>query len=303
MHRTSKKPTVPSATTITDQELPGLYKAANKASLDAQRTYYLCLMLYLILLICAGGVAFWFSAFVAGAIVSAILFFLTLSILITLRVTRPDDIWYNGRAVAESVKTRSWRWMMRTEPYEETEPTMVSKQFINDLKVILKQNRALAGKLPTEEYMKEPISECMNKIRAMSIAERLNIYETDRIQDQANWYSKKAIFNKKRSRLWFWISVVLHAVAIIMLLLRIRTPSLALPVTVVATAASAVLTWLQAKKHNELSSSYSLTAHEIVLIKGEAISISNERELSDFVLDTESAFSREHTQWVARKND
>ncbi|MDD5169302.1 MAG: DUF4231 domain-containing protein [Syntrophales bacterium] len=288
---------------ITDQELPGLYKAADKASLDAQRSYYLCLMLYLTLLVGAAGVSFFFGAFVAGAITSAILFLLTLGILISLRVTRPDDVWYNGRAVAESVKTRSWRWMMRTEPYEETDPTVVSKQFINDLKAILKQNRTLAGKLPTKEYMKEPISDCMNKIRAMSICERLSIYKTDRIQNQADWYSKKAIFNKKRSRLWFWISVVLHAVAIIMLLLRIRTPSLSLPVTVVATAASAVLTWLQAKKHNELSSSYSLTAHEIVLIKGEAISINSERDLSDFVLDTESAFSREHTQWVARKND
>lgn len=288
---------------ITDQELPGLYRAADKASLDAQSNYYLCLMSYLILLVCAAAVTFWLSDFVAGAITSAVLFLLTLGILIVLRVTRPDDVWYNGRAVAESVKTRVWRWMMRTEPYEENDPVIVSKQFINDLKAILKQNKTLAGKLPTEEYMKEPITNRMNEVRAMSIGERLRIYNADRIQNQADWYSKKAIFNKKRSRLWFWISVVLHAAAIIMLLMRIQTPSLSLPITVVATAASAVLTWLQAKKHNELSSSYSLTAHEIVLIKGEAISINNEKQLSDFVLDTESAFSREHTQWVARKND
>lgn len=288
---------------ITDQDLPGLYKAANKASLDAQRTYYRCLVLYLTLLVGAAGVSFWLGAFVAGAIASAILFFLTLGILITLRVTRPDDLWYNGRAVAESVKTRSWRWMMRAEPYEESNSTVVSKQFISDLKAILKQNRTLAGKLPTEEYLKEPITDRMNEVRAMSVEERLGVYKTERIQNQADWYSRKAIFNKKRSRLWFWVSVALHAAAIVMLLVRISTPSLSLPVTVVATAASAVLTWLQAKKHNELSSSYSLTAHEIVLIKGEAISINNERELSDFVLDTESAFSREHTQWVARKND
>lgn len=288
---------------ITDQELPGLYRAADKASIEAQRTYYLCTMLYLILLVGAAAVSFGFSDFVAGAVASAVLFLLTLGILITLRVTRLDDVWYNGRAVAESVKTRSWRWMMRTEPYEENDFTVVSKQFINDLKAILKQNRTLAGKLPTKEYLKEPITDDMKELRAMSIGERLSIYKTDRIQNQADWYSKKAIFNKKRSSLWFWISVALHAAAIIMLLLRIRTPSLSLPVTVVATAASAVMTWLQAKKHNELSSSYSLTAHEIVLIKAEAISIKNERQLSDFVLDTESAFSREHTQWVARKND
>ncbi|MEO1352240.1 MAG: DUF4231 domain-containing protein [Cyanobacteria bacterium J06635_15] len=51
---------------------------------------------------------------------SALLFLVTLAILIGLRVKRPDDIWYNGRAVAESVKTRTWRWVMRAEPYSMT---------------------------------------------------------------------------------------------------------------------------------------------------------------------------------------
>jgi hypothetical protein len=289
---------------ITDQELPGLYHAADKASLEGQKTYFLGLMFHLILLILAGAISFSFSKSVAGAIVSAILFLTTLGILIALRIMRPDDTWYNGRAVAESVKTRAWRWMMRAEPYDQCDnPTAVSKQFINDLKAILNQNRSLAGKLPTDEYMKAPISDVMKAVRSMSVDERIALYKSDRIQNQADWYSRKAIFNKKRSRQWFFTSVVLHATAIFMLLLRINKPTLSLPVAVVATAASAVLTWTQAKKHNELASSYSLTAHEIILIKGEALSISNEKELSDFVVNTESAFSREHTQWVARKNE
>ena len=88
-----------------------------------------------------------------------------------------------------------------------------------------------------------------------------------------------------------------------MLLYRIKDPSASVPVEVIATAAGAVLTWLQAKKHSELNSSYGLTAHEIVLIKGEALSVKTEKELSEFVVNSESAFSREHTQWAARKSD
>ena len=88
-----------------------------------------------------------------------------------------------------------------------------------------------------------------------------------------------------------------------MLLYRIQVPTITLPIEVIATSASAALTWLQAKKHNELNSSYALAALEIVLIKGEALSVSSEKELSEFVLDSENAFSREHTQWVARKAD
>ena len=61
-----------------------------------------------------------------------------------------------------------------------------------------------------------------------------------------------------------------------MLLYLIKDSSMSLPIEVVATAASAVLTWLQAKKHSELNSSYSLAAHEIILIKSEAESVDSE---------------------------
>ena len=94
-----------------------------------------------------------------------------------------------------------------------------------------------------------------------------------------------------------------HSTAVFMLLYRIKEPGASLPIEVIATAASAVLTWLQAKKHNELNSSYSLAAHEIVLIKSESTSITTDNQLSDFVVNSEAAFSREHTQWIAIKNE
>ncbi|NKC17160.1 MAG: SLATT domain-containing protein [Gammaproteobacteria bacterium] len=62
-------------------------------------------------------------------------------------------------------------------------------------------------------------------------------------------------------------------------------------------------TWLQAKKHNELNSSYSLAIHEIGIIKGKAEFVETEEQFSDFVMSSENAFSKEHTQWVARKVD
>lgn len=239
---------------------------------------------------------------VYGSIISASLFLITLCILIYLRINRPDDLWYNGRAVAESVKTRAWRWCMRSEPYQDCDNVeLVSRQFINDQKAILKQNRSLSESLEADAGVKDPISETMGLIRSLLTEERLDVYKKQRIDNQANWYALKSQFNKRKARQWFWLSVFLHAVAIGMLLYRIKDPLLGLPVEAVATAAGAVLTWLQAKKHNELNSSYSLAAHEIVLIKGEALSIKSEKDLSDFVLNSENAFSREHTQWTARK--
>jgi len=228
----------------------------------------------------------------------------TLSIMIWLRVSRPDDIWYNGRAVAESVKTRSWRWMMRAEPYIDCEKLeIMRKHFVNDLKTILKQNESLIGKLGTDASIEDPITEKMIEVRKLDLQERFNLYRRERITNQALWYTKKSKFNKKRAGFWFWTTVNLHAIAIILLLINIYQADIKLPVEVIAVAASSVLTWLQAKKHNELSSSYSLTAHEIILIKSETTIIENEEEFSEYIMNCENAFSREHTQWFARKNE
>lgn len=193
---------------------------------------------------------------------------------------------------------------MRAEPYEDTDNIeIVSKQFISDLKEILNQNKSLSQVLQSSTGINDPITSAMKNIRILSVKERLEIYKEQRINDQAKWYSIKAQFNKRRAKRWFNISVLLHLIAIFMLLYRIKEPLANFPVEVIATSASAVLTWLQAKKHNELSSAYTLTAHEIILIKGEAISINTEKQLSEFVVNSEAAFSREHTQWIARKND
>ncbi len=118
------------------------------------------------------------------------------------------------------------------------------------LKTILTQNQSLSLAFAHETYFSDPITKTMQAIRAMSLQDRLHVYMSQRVQDQADWYLRKSIFNKKRAQWWFWVSVLLHGCAIVMLLLRLQDVTLNLPIGVVATAASAVLTWLQARKHN-----------------------------------------------------
>lgn len=290
---------------VDNTDLPGLYQSADSASLKEQRKYFRGISFYSNLLILAALFAFWSgdNSDSTTMIISAIFFLVTLSIMIWLKVSKPDDIWYNGRAVAESVKTRAWRWMMRAEPYEDFENLeIIRKKFIGDLKDILKQNETLIGKLGIGASIAEPITEKMLQIRELSLPERIELYRKERIINQALWYTKKAKFNSRKSTLWFTITVILHGLAIISILYNILEPELKLPIEVIAVAASSVLTWLQSKKHNELSSSYALTAHEIMLIKSESNRILTESEFSEYILNCENAFSREHTQWVARKN-
>lgn len=289
-----------------DKDLPGLFQSADTSSIKEQKKFFNGIFWYLTLLIVAALFAFFADDYPNPIfkIISTVLFLLTLFIMIWLRVNRPDDIWYNGRAVAESVKTRSWRWMMRAEPYIDCDNIeIVRKHFVNDLKTILKQNESLIGKLGISASIEEPISEKMIEIRKLNLSDRFNFYRQERITNQAIWYTNKSKFNKKRAKMWFWTTVSLHALAILMLLYNIYDPNAKLPIEVIAVATSSVLTWLQSKKHNELSSSYSLTAHEIILIKSETNRIETEEDLSEYIMNCENAFSREHTQWFARKNE
>lgn len=285
-------------------DLPGLYHSADEASLAAQVKYLFGLKTYMFFLVLASLVAYLSTDSANTAIASASLFLVSLGITIWLNVIKPENVWYNGRAVAESVKTRAWRWMMHAEPYDSTpEPGVASKEFIADLKQILEQNRSLGEAIGEGASVKAPISANMLSIRQLPYQQRTVVYKKSRVDEQALWYWKKTKYNKKMATIWFWVMITLHALAILLLLFKIKSPSTKLPVEVVAVCASSVLGWLQTKKHKELSASYALAAQEISLIRGEASFVNSEESLSNFVIDSENAFSREHTQWFARKKE
>lgn len=292
-------------TEVKDSDLPALYKSADSTSNSSQKKYFIGIGSYLILILLAT-----FFTFVSdnspnqtSRIISAVLFFITLAIMVWLKVTKPDDIWYNARAVAESVKTRAWRWMLKASPYEDSEdPKVMSREFVKDLTSIFSENKSLVGKLNLNQNGDSAITEKMIDIRALPLAERLSVYRENRIINQELWYFRKARDNKFYGQVWFGLTILTHSMAILLLLINIANPELKMPIEIVAVGASGILTWLQAKKHNELASSYTLTFHEIMLIKSEVVHISTQEELSTYIINCENAFSREHTQWVARKD-
>jgi hypothetical protein len=200
------------------------------------------------------------------------------------------------------VKTVTWRYMMRAEPYQNDDNTSGSI-FIDDLRKILNQNKQFGQIFSEATATTEAISGRMANIRAMPLNERKNIYIKDRVDEQHDWYRKKASFNRKKGLLWFVLMCVAQAIALICVIVRIAKPKWNyLPVDIFIICAAAALTWTQTKRFQDLSTAYSLATHEISLLRAYKQNISNEKEFSDFVNDAENAFSREHTQWQARRH-
>lgn len=258
----------------------------------------------LFLSILAAFLTFYMETSKEAGIISFVLFVIIIFTTIYQRVKRYDRTWYNGRAVAESLKTRTWRFVMRAEPYyDNSNINNVKHFFIADIREIFDQNRELSAELIGDWEMDDTITQSMLEIRAMDYKERLNYYIKYRINEQRLWYYKKAKYNKNIGKYWFYGLVCFYFLILVFTLLSIAYDLYFLPTSAMIVTGSSILTWTQLKKFQDLATSYSLTAHEIGIVKEASYRVDSEFELSRFVMDAENAFSREHTQWVARKDN
>lgn len=289
---------------VNTEDYPALYQAADKASLDSQWWHLFVLRLYLFSLVFGSVFSTYSRQSTFSAIVALCLYLVTLGLALLQAFKSYDEVWYNGRAVAESVKTSAWRYMMRAEPYDNgVSDSIMKHRFCNDIEEILKQNKSLAHHLGGLVSTKKHIPEKMEYVRSLDVQGRLKIYNRERIDDQRSWYAKKYDQNKTGATRWFSIMVGLHALALLLLIFRVANPYLVfLPTEAIILSAGSALTWIQINRFKEHKSAYALTAHEIGLLKQGSHDVETESELSDFVKDAENAFSREHTQWAARRD-
>lgn len=284
-----------------EQDFPGLYRSADELSKDSQRQFFIALGLHLFTLVLAAILSLVNIAHWSVPAAQLLTLLAALACSIYLFAKRPDRLWYAGRAVAESIKTITWRYVCRAEPFQVDDASS-RKEFSKKLKQIVDQNREVCQCL-TKYLNSEQFTPVMEHMRSQPLSDRLSTYTTYRIADQLNWYAKKAAFNRRRSAAFFWALIGINTLAVICAVLRISFVKVtAWPTDILVAAAAGVLSWMQAKRFSELAASYALAAHEIGLIKGQALSHDTEDDFSQFVGDAENAFSREHTQWVARKD-
>lgn len=294
--------------TISSQDLPALYRAADAASKTAQKHYLWLFRAELVFIVIASILT---SINVNTldvkrglAIATAIVIFLSLSATVILRMSKFDKKWYGGRALAETVKTISWRFMTASEPYISTLPSKdAANKFVSAMREVLNQIRD-SDKLTLDGFGMAPqIPVKMTSVRSLSFSERLRCYIICRIQEQREWYSNKAGDNRRAAgwMLAFIVTIQLLAISAAILLIALPNSPINLG-SVLVTIASTLIAWLQMKKYSELSQSYAIAAHELGMIEEQANRITTDDELSIFVADAESAVSREHTLWMARRD-
>src|SRR5689334_5329725 len=119
-----------------EEDFPALYRSADDLSLESQTHFFRALKLHLVLLVLAavlsvGNLPHW-----TIAVLQLLALLGALSCSIYLFSKRPNLYWYAGRAVAESIKTITWRYVCRAEPFQGDD-AVARNDFQRKLKAIV----------------------------------------------------------------------------------------------------------------------------------------------------------------------
>jgi hypothetical protein len=289
---------------LNDDALPGLFQGADQASVKGQRRYLAASRLRLGLVVVAAAVGVVslragrsgvdvFAA-VAGAALMAAAFSET-----WLLLEKPEQVWYDGRALAESAKTLAWRYAVGAAPFSKGgDEIATARVLIDQLNLLL----ADAPATSIEPSMNPAISTAMRDLRTLDLPERKQAYIAGRIEDQQRWYTGKSRWNDRRARFWRIGLIVVELAGVAAALLRafdIISIDLAGIAAAMIAAGSA---WLAIKQHDSLARAYAFAANELGIVHGRLESIEDERTWAQEVADAEEAMSREHTMWRASRS-
>jgi SMODS and SLOG-associating 2TM effector domain 3/SMODS and SLOG-associating 2TM effector domain 1 len=286
-----------------DIEYPALLDAADGAAASGQRWYFRLVKADLGLIVIgalSGGLSplaptGWTRV---PAIVSAVTIGTGAVMRWANRTRKPNKAWFDGRAVAESVKTTSWRYMMRIDPFD-AENGDSDRRFIADLREILLAGRDL--QLIAAKANARQITESMLRVRSQPFETRRQVYLEMRIKEQIEWYSSRASFHRRRAQIFFVVGLGAELIALALAIVIAAVPGTLNLIGFFASLAAAATAFAQLQSHDELGRSYAVAAAELSLIQT-LIERCDESDFAESIKDAEGAISREHTMWIAKRS-
>jgi hypothetical protein len=291
---------------LESQDYPILFRAGDATAIRAQKRHFLLVRTRIALLLVTAGIAsFSWNQFpdvrIWAAISSAVFLVASIALSAVMEMRKFDRLWFSSRAIAESAKMESWKFMMNVEPYEGDD-VAAEKAFLERLDELLRSQPSVLPEMVALLKEGAQITEQMKKMRTASLDDRLAYYVQNRIRDQRRWYAIKAAKNHSDESRWSIISWILQigAAAIAIVVVGVSDPIIK-PVGVLTTAGAGVLSWINARNVRELSQSYSLIAQQLTNLEALATQVSTEGKLGEIALDVERTISREHTIWLKRR--
>lgn len=278
---------------------PAIYQLADSLSSKFQNEYFTTISISLICLILAAILSIFYVADVGYIYIQSIVLIISFGASVSLGFRMPEKKWYGERALSESVKTLTWRFISKAKPFDTSDRESI-ELFVDKLQKLLRSNKEISTK-STHLSNGDEITDFMMKIRNQSLDYRMKFYLSSRINDQMQWYKLKSKTNNQKANRLLGVIIFSGGLAIILSFLRINFIEEKIwPTDILIAITTSAIAWSQGKRHRELSASYAQTHFETKLIKQYSLTVSTEEDFSQFVSDSENGFSREHTQWLAK---
>jgi SMODS and SLOG-associating 2TM effector domain 1/SMODS and SLOG-associating 2TM effector domain 3 len=283
---------------LVEDHLPGLYAAAERMSADGQRQFRRYTGATLVLLVVAAACGLIERAW-AGWI-SASAFGVSL-VLVALREVRDaQDRWYDGRAAAESVKSTGWKYAVGGAPFNLGSQAP-DERLRTTLTELVAELRQLRSELMSPRHA--PDLAALRALRSESLWRRQELYGEQRLAEQRAWYARRAGQHRTTARRLRTGTIALQALGVGGAALKglgvIHVDLLPL----FATSAASGLAWLGVLDVQRTARSYDFAALELEPLLVALHSAKDESAWAKYVADAEAAMSREHTMWLARKQE
>jgi SMODS and SLOG-associating 2TM effector domain 3 len=159
------------------EDYPWLLCASDEASGEAQKWYFRFLTIQLILFFLIGllgSIQRLLSSPIQRHTTVAISVLLAFAIITTLlgRERKLDKVWFDSRAVAESAKTATWRFMMGAPPFQPQPTSNIEAALLSELDEIKNARPGIDEHLSGRAPNVQPISDYMRNLRLSDFATR-----------------------------------------------------------------------------------------------------------------------------------
>ncbi|MCK5148183.1 DUF4231 domain-containing protein [bacterium] len=205
-----------------------------------------------------------------------------------------EKAWIVARSAAEAFKSEIYLYATNTQPYNST----------NARQLLLDKSKELEEKISpiiVDERSDKEKKKDENKIIIMPMS--VDNYITERVQDQIDFYSPKAVKNIRKINKWIKCKHILSFCAVLIGVIGgfslFNITINAGWVAVLGTITTAITAYLYAGRFNYLSITYQSTAQKLEWL-GAAWEISNKSDEAreDFIIACENVISIENRAWM-----
>lgn len=271
-----------------DYQYPYYYQISNQAAIRNQRYFWICLAGQL----CSACISVVLESFEAPYWVSGLFVLASLAFFLVIIYNGFPQKWKKCRFCAESIRSKSWQWMMILSVYKKDINGDLFKKHVEKIYIEVKNFCRKEDGVYHENITSE-----MKRVRNETLRNKEIYYRENRVRDQVNWYTEKAKDNGCKKRKYVGLVVVLYIVFLFTLFFQELPFSFSFLVVI----ASSIITWLETKKFHFLEESYSSILKDNSDLFNSRFDFCTEKEFKEKVRMCEKKFFSEYENWASKE--